>query len=1374
MIDIFTLQQVCRRLSLFIVVCLFSFVASGQFSFDHLSVTNGLSQSTVLSICKDSRGYLWFGTRDGLNRYDGRSFKIYRSDPEDVSTISAEDYISSIVEDKKKQLWIGTQNGLNRYIPETDSFERIIYNQKDPNSISDKIILAMLADQKGRIWFGTNLGLSMLESPNSRKFKRFFKANGLAGNSIYALAEDSKGNIWVGSSEGLTRISKKDKQYVFKTFVNRASDPGSISGNSIKSIAEDQQGRIWVGTETEGLNLFQPETENFIHFKHSPLSLNGISNNFLRKIMIAKNGAIWIATMNGLNILDPKTLRFTSYVHDADNRKSLSDNSIKDIFEDDQGSIWVGSMFGGINVAHRNTIPFTVYKYNKYKNSISSDIISVIAGDSEGNLWIGTEGQGLNYYNFKTNQFTQYSSDPRDPGSLGSNTIKAIYKDRKGRIWIGLFQGGLELFLPESGKFKHYRPRPGQPNALSYGYVSSISETDQGILLIGTSSKGLNFFDPEREIFKVINDLPKEGLQLTSSYIRFAYQDSKRNLWVGTPRGLNLLKAGENRFQYFFKSLKHADSLHANQISCIREDSKGNIWIGSMRGGLSLYQPKKQSFVTYTKIDGLASDNIIDLLDDNEGNLWISSDRGLTKFDLLKKTFKNYNVTDGLPANEFNVNSAYKDKDGRLYFGSYNGLVAFTPRDIKENTVVPNVVFSGLKLFNKPVGINGPDHLLKEDISFSKEITFSASQNIFTIEFLALNYIQPQRNRYAYQLEGFEKDWNYVSIPTATYTNLPAGKYRFLVKASNNDGLWSSIPASIEIRILPPLWRTWWAYTLYVMAISAALYYVLRFTRKQQQLKSELYYEHLNSQRQEELYQMKLDFFTRISHEIRTPLTLIFAPLEKLIRETKENTAVSIPLQHVKKNADRLLRLMSELLDFRKIETGNVKLQVSENELVGFCRQIYTSYENLAELKRIDYQFSCRQDTIPVYFDPAQLEKVFYNILSNAFKYTPDGGKITFLVIKDDDLVKVIIEDNGIGIPADVLDKIFNNFYQVKWSGSSHEGWGIGLALVKNIVELHKGQVSVFSEEAGEKEYGSTSLSVALHLGNAHFTTEELVSDTLQHALKETVVLPEGQIGPVPNSEASEKKQSILVVEDNDELRGFIVQSLWTNYHVLEAVNGIEGCEQALNHLPDLIISDVSMPEMNGFDFCSNIKQDENTSHIPVIMLTAMATTSQQIDGLEAGADVYMTKPFSLQILELHIRNLLRGREELRQKYVKQIMLTPRKLELVSPDEKFLNKLMALIESKMEDPDFNVSTLVDQIGMSQTVLYKKIKALTGLSITDFIKSQRLKRAAQLLKENQLSISEVAYSVGFNDRKYFSKEFRKQFGVAPSEYHQKTD
>jgi len=1364
---------------LFTIVFSCFFLSSfAQLSFDHLSVTNGLSQSTVLSIWKDSRGYMWFGTRDCLNRYDGRGVKIYHTDPDDPSTISSEDYIYALLEDKKQNLWIGTQNGLNRYIPEQDAFERIPYNQKDPNSISDKIILSIFSDSKGKVWFGTNLGLSMLENPASRKFKRFFQKDGLAGNSVYAVFEDSKGNIWVGTTEGLTRMTLKNGRYAFTTFRNNPADPKSISGNLIRAIAEDKQGRIWIGTEADGLNLFIPESASFIRFKYNPANTQGLSNNIVRKITVSKKGDLWIATMNGLNILDPNTLRFTDFKHDSDNRKSLSDNSIKDIYEDDQGSVWVGTNFGGVNVTHSNTIPFTVYKYNKYRNSISSDIISVIEGDEKGNLWIGTEGHGLNYFNTKTGQFKKYVNDARDPGSLGSNTIKAIFRDSKNRIWIGLFQGGLELFNPNTDKFKHYQPDPLNPKALSFGYVSSIAEDDKGRLLVGTSSKGLNIFDPQLESFSVISDLPtSSGLRLSSSYIRFAYTDSKKNLWVGTPKGLNLLRYQSRQFKFFFKS-SNKDSLKSGQVNCIREDQKGNIWVGSLRGGLSLYHPKTNSFTTFTKADGLASDNIIDILVDNDGNLWLSTDRGLTKFDVKRKTFKNYNIADGLPANEFNFNSAYKDKDGKLYFGSYNGLVTFVPRDIKENANIPKIVFSGLKLFNKPVAINGPDHLLKEDISFTREITFSAGQNIFTIDFLALSYIQPQRNKYAYKLEGFEKDWNYVNIPSATYTNLPSGKYKFLVKGSNNDGLWNEVPASLEIHILPPLWRTWWAYLLYFIAGAGLLHFVLRFTRKQQRLESKLYYEHLNSERQQELYQMKLDFFTRISHEIRTPLTLIFAPLEKLIKLTRENDTVNHQLLGIKRNTDRLLRLISELLDFRKIESGNAKLQVSEHDLVAFCRDIYNAYESLAGIKNIDYSFSSTVPEMKVYFDLSQMEKVFYNILSNAFKYTPDGGKISFSIAEESEKIKVVISDTGIGIPAEVQDKIFTNFYQVKSGTTTAEGWGIGLALVKNIVDLHKGDISVSSVPAISGKYGETSLTVTLLQGKTHFTAEEMLNADM--VAKSASDSPVGTVGghkeeqsDVPAVSAG-KKYTALVVEDNDELRGFIVESLQSGYHVLQGVNGLQGWELAIEHVPDIIISDVTMPELNGLELCSRLKKEERTNHIPVIMLTAMASQLHHVDGLEAGADVYITKPFSIQVLELSIRNLLQGREVLKQKYIRQIMLTPRKLEMESPDEKFLNKLMLLIEEKMEDPDFNVGSLVEEIGMSQTVLYKKIKALTGLSITDFIKSQRLKRAEQLLSENKLNIAEVAYSVGFNDRKYFSKEFRKQFGVAPSDYHQKTD
>lgn len=1362
--------KLIKLILLNIMPVFFFSAACGQLQFDHLSVSNGLSQSTVLAICKDSRGYMWFGTRDRLNRYDGRNIISYKSDVNDHTTISSEDYIYAVSEDKSKNLWIGTQNGLNRYIPEKDAFERIVHDPENANSICNNIVLSIFPDSKGRVWFATNYGLSMLEDAASRKFKNFTKTDGLAGNSVYAVFEDQQGQVWVGTTEGLSVLTNTNGKYAIKSYYHVKTNPASIASNSIKAIAQDQQGRIWIGTEADGLDLFNPGKNSFTHFKYNPSNKQGISNNLIRRILLRKNGQLWVATMNGLNVLNPNTLQFTVYTHDPDDRKSLSDNSIKEIYEDDLGSVWLGTMFGGVNVTHDNTKPFTVFRYNKYKNSISSNLISVIEADASGNLWIGTEGQGLNYYNVKTGTFKQYVADINNPNSLASNTIKAIFKDSKNNIWIGLYQGGLEHYISSTDNFKHYDYNPNAPNSISYGYVSSIAEDDHGRLLVGTSSKGLNIFDPKTEKFTLINDHPGKGIKLSSNYIRFAYMDTKKSLWVGTPRGLNLLRNGAKQFIVFDKGR----GLKSNLMTCIKEDHSGNIWVGTTRGGISKYQAKSNSFITYTTSDGLASNNIIDMLEDNDGNLWISTDRGLTKFEVSKSAFENYNTADGLPANEFNTNSAYKDKNGKLYFGSYDGLVSFIPQNIKRNEVIPRLIFIGLKLFNKQVAIGGSDGLLKKDINFTRKITFSSAQNIFTIDFLALSYIQSQRNKYAYKLEGFEKDWNYVNTPSATYTNLPAGKYTFMVKGSNNDGVWNNAPKTIEIVILPPFWKTWWAYLLYFILFFGSLYFVLRFTLRQQQLKSELHYEHLNHERQQQLYEHKLEFFTRISHEIRTPLTLIFAPLEKLMKLTRENTSVYQQLQGIRKNTDRLLRLVSELLDFRKLDTGNTKLQVSENELIGFCHSIFENYRDPANIKNIKYHFESQVNALYAFYDVNQLEKVFYNILSNAFKYTPVGGTILFSIEELANQVKVVITDTGIGIPADVKEKIFDTFYQVKSPNTNNEGWGIGLALVKGIIDLHGGEIGVDSLLAANGKPGKTSITVLLPLGHAHFNPDVMMN---QGVITETVadhstaapLLPETSniISPV------EKKYTIQVIEDNNELRGFIIQSLQDSYHILESANGLEGLEKALEQVPDVIVSDVTMPGLNGFELCLKLKAEERTNHIPIILLTAMASHLKQIDGFEAGADAYITKPFSIQVLELNIRNLLKGREYLKEKYLREIMLTPRKLDVDSPDVKFLDKLMSITEKHMENPEFNVSGLVENIGMSQTILYKKIKALTGLSITDFIKMQRLKRAAQLLSESNFNIAEAAWAVGFNDRKYFSKEFRKQFGFAPSDYQKKT-
>lgn len=1314
---------------------------------------------------------MWFGTRDCLNRYDGKKIKVYQNNQDDPTSISSDDYIYVIAEDLEEKLWIGTQKGLNYYSPQKESFEQIYHVDGDQSSISGNAVLSVCVAKNGKLWFGTNTGLSMLENAKSRKFTNFYNSDGLAGNEVYSVFEDSKGNIWVGTTNGLSLIKPANgkKGYQIRNFFYNVANPSSLSGNAIKTIAEDKKGRIWIGTEKNGLNLFHPESNSFSRIMRDPFSVNSLSNDFIRKIEVAEDGKLWVATMSGLNIYDTETRTFEIYKHDSENRKSLSDNSIKDIYIDENGSVWIGTNFGGVNVTHKNTVPFTVYKHSKYRNSISSDIISVIAADDQDHLLIGTEGYGLNYLNTQTGVFKHFKNNPSNPSSIGSNTVKAIFKDNSNNIWIGLYEGGLELFNPTTGTFKHYQPNSKNPRSISYGYISCITQDKEGKLWIGTSSKGLNLFHPETQDFTQITSTSK-GLRVNSDYIRTLLGDSKGNLWVGTATGLNVLKKGKKQFEQFDAN-EHG--LKSSYINCIKEDRSRQIWIGAHRGGLSRYIPEENKFISYTVANGLASDNVVGIEQDDEGNIWVSTDKGLSKFDLKQQNFKNYYVSDGLPTNEFSYNAAFKANDGMLYFGSYNGLVAFKPQAISVNKLAPKIVFSDLRLFNKPVEVGGKDDLLTKDISFTDEITFEADQNIFTIDFVALNYIKPERNKYAYKLDGFEEDWNEVAIPSATYTNLPAGTYHLLVKGSNNDGVWNDTPAKLTIRILPPLWKTWWAYSLYAILFGVILYYVNRFLRRQERLETELYYEHINNERQQELYQNKLDFFTRISHEIRTPLTLIFAPLEKLIHITKSSSSLNMQLQNIKGNTDRLLRLISELLDFRKIETGNLQLQVVKTEIISFCEHIYNAYSGQAALNEITFNFEHQDQELYLYIDQSQLEKVLFNLLSNAFKYTPKNGSVTLKVVNQDETVEISLIDNGIGIPYEHQENIFTNFYQVKDAKHSPTGWGIGLALAKNIVDLHKGAITLTSKPSSEGSDGYTEFKVALLKGSSHFKPEDMApSGSLKpssgldlNSLSEMEVSLDIETETV----APANQQTILVVEDNEELREFIMQSLQGRYKVVGCVNGAEGLAYAVENIPDMIISDVTMPVMDGYEFCAKIKQEERTNHIPIIMLTAMASHVHQVDGLEAGADLYITKPFSLQILELSIKNILSAKEALRSKFSRQVMLMPRSIEIQSPEENFLNKLMEIVEEKLEDPDFNVSVLVSEIGMSQTVLYKKIKALTDLSINDFIKSIRLKRAAQLLQNGKLNVSEVAYSVGFNDRKYFSKEFKKQFGKAPSEY-----
>jgi ligand-binding sensor domain-containing protein/signal transduction histidine kinase/AraC-like DNA-binding protein/ActR/RegA family two-component response regulator len=1295
-------------------------------AFNHFNVESGLSQNSVLTIVQDRNGFMWFGTRHGLNRFDGRNFRIFLNDNADSTSIS-NNYVHSSLCDSRGDLWVGTSYGLNRYDGKSGRFRRTIANPA--NGLRSSVIYCLYEDKQRRFWVGTGNGLHLRTGPN--RYVPFLAAGpGKAGNEVRAVREDRRGYLWAATSSGLFRLRKVPGGYRYKKY--------PLKDTFVTCLLEDQQGTLWAGTKYGGVSRYDAASDSFRPFPEPLLSPN------VRSLMADRSGKIWMATLEGISIFDPSRNLLSHYRHEPENRKSLAQNSAYSLFQDTNGSIWIGTYYGGVDIVYSSTTPFLAYQNQKAATSLSQDVISSISGDPDGHLWIGTEGGGINFFDPQTGTFRNRQSQPGNPSGLASNLVKAVFRDGSGQWWVGMHLGGLQR--KEGDRFVSYRHRPGDRSSLSSDNVIAVGEDGLGRLWAGTDRDGVNIL--EKNGFRHGGD----SLRITSAGIRTFFRDSRRRFWIGTGNGLNRLSADGRQLTWFTPGGNNR--LPSGEVNCIQEDARGTIWVGMTGGGFCRLNPDDSTFTAYNEKDGLAHNNVQGILYDDQGYLWISTDNGLSRFDPVRKTFKNYTTSDGLPGNEFSPSAAYRAPSGELYFGGYHGLVRFDPRQIVSNDYVPPLVFTGLRLFNKPVEIGDATGLLSEDLGRVKELTFSHGQSIFTIDFALLNYIKSGKNRYAYRLVGLETDWNQVRIPSATYMNLPPGDYTFEVRAGNNDGVWTTEPIRLPIRVLPPFWATWWAYGLYALTLAGIAFLIIRF-----------FWLRESFRRNYELHQLKLNFFTNISHEIRTHLTLIIGPVEKLLLTAREEPALHRQLTYVQTNTDRLLKLVSELMDFRKVESRNLTLKVSENDLVAFIREIFSQFQEQAENRNIQTDFLAEVDQLPLYFDREQIEKIIYNLLTNAFKFTPDGGVISILIQANPTAAEIRFVNTGRGITQENLRKLFTNFFQVQDYGFQNTGYGIGLALSKSIAELHRGNLTAESDLPDGPRAGRTCFTLTLLQGMAHFDKAQFVQDPVYAP----AALP-SPAGPAPEPQADASgKPTLLLVEDNPEMQTFIQESLAGRYHLVIAGNGIEGWETAVSQIPDVIISDVMMPEMDGLTLCRQLKDDPRTSHIPVILLTAKAALPHQIDGLETGADAYLTKPFSVQVLELNVRNLLRLRHRMQEKFAKQVLLEPKKAVVETPDGHFLEKMTDIIEAHLEDTAFGVAMLCVKMGMSAPVLYRKVKALTGLSVNDLIKSIRLKKAAQLLRQNQYAVFEVAYTVGFEDRKYFSKEFKKMYGQTPKEY-----
>ncbi|OQP66538.1 hypothetical protein A3860_13730 [Niastella vici] len=1320
--------------------------------FNQLGVENGLTSSSVLSIAQDATGFIWFGTQIGLNRYDGTRFRVYRYNSKDSNSIS-HDNITSLFCDSRRTLWVGTLAGLNRYDPKKDVFERVWINGKRQGNI-----FCIFEDHGGNIWVGSSIGLYLLTDRKKNNFQSFYSTstgNGLAGNIVRSIAEDQQHNLWIGTDNGLTIMKNVNGWYQMETLRHEPGKAGCINANYITTIAEDSLHRMWIGTQNDGVNLYDAATRTFSSFYRSGKTAQGLINNSIRKITIAGNGKIWVGTQEGLSIIDPDTRSISSYQHDALDKRSLSQNSVYSLFEDNNGSMWIGTYFGGANSVYAYRTSFNILQSNGSPSGLSNNVVSSIVEDSQHNLWIGTEGGGVNYFNRQSGVFTIYKNKLGDKASLGSNLVKIVYLDKAGNPWVGTHGGGLNVFDRNTKTFTRYLYKENDPATL-ISEISSVLEDSKGRLWVA-SHTGIQVFRKNNttlEPMDAVNAIQFPGLVANS-----LYEDHFNNIWIGTANGLYLASGNNARVM---------DAALA--VNCILDDGKGNIWFGLASGGLASYNSRDKQITRFTASGELLNVNIFGLLVDDREKFWLSTNKGLIKFDPVQNTVQTYTTRDGLAGNEFNYNSYLKNSKGEFYFGGLNGITSFFPDKIETNKHAAKLVFTGLKLFNENIEIAGSDKLIKENIEFVKKIEFKHRQNVFTIEFALLNFIKSSKNRYAYKLEGFDRGWNETGTPSAVYTNLSPGNYTFWVKGANNDGIWSK-PISIEIKILPPFWLTWPAYCIYTILLVIVLFFITRFFYLRALLKKE-----------DELHQLKLNFFTNISHEIRTHLTLVITPVDQLLHRKKKDKFEQQQLTQVKANANRLLKLVSELMDFRKAETQHLKLHIGRYDLIPFLQEIYISFRELSLARDIKISFIHDAENIPLYFDREQLEKVFFNLLTNAFKFTPPGGQIILHTEMHKRTVSISVKDNGRGIAPQYLDKLFTNFFQVADHGMQNTGYGIGLALSKHIVELHKGKIEVESEPAANGGEGKTIFTVTLLQGNAHFEGMNYLLPVTEEA--KPVMQTEEMPVTVPVAieqceEAGNKKNTILIAEDNPELSALIQQAFISQYYVLVCENGLQGWITATEQLPDLIISDVMMPEMDGFELCEKLKKDERTSHIPVILLTAKSTQSDQVTGLETGADVYITKPFSTKVLELNVRNLLASREKLRRKFSRHILeenqaegplvKTAGDSIVNTVDKEFLEKIALIIEEHIDDPEFGVELLSKKVAMSIPILYKKIKAVTGMSVNEFVKFIRLKKAAMLLQQGNQTVNEIAFAVGFYDRRHFSREFKKQYGKIPSEY-----
>lgn len=1327
--------QLMRYFFIFLCAILFCESTISQptpYYFKHYNINSRLSQNTVMNIFQDSKGFIWIGTKNGLNRFDGHNFKIYQrgDSPNDLKN----SMIYSIAEDQDKNLWIATDKGISLYNPFTESFSGFDAKTEDNKGIGITVN-KIRVDKQNRIWILSGPDLFLYHSKEGKLVRLNDKFSTYAHSNPSALYVDDNGLAYIG--------------FPGKGVFSYQAETGQISfigqnGNTPTIISDYKKNYLLLGTMNKGLYLIDKATGES---KKLLIDESKDSNVYVRDIEQISESEYWIGTESGIYIL--KNGITQHLVHEEFNSQSLSDNAIYSIFKDKEGGIWIGSYFGGVDYIPTHYSYFKNFHPIAYKNSVSGYRVREFVSDKQGNLWIATEDNGLNYYHTSDGTFTHISPDSK-PLNISFSNIQCLNLSHD-KLWVGTFSKGIDVLDLTTGQRKHYE-KTDKANPIVNNDIFAIYTDKSNTTWIGSSS-GVSTYVPEIDGFRIFD-------KISAAFISDILEDKNGYIWFTTyNKGVIRYNPRNEEIKDFRYDANNPNTLCFDRITCVFEDSKQRLWFASEDGGFCRYNENDETFTRITTRQGLPSNVIYKILEDNDKKFWLSTNNGLASFNPETMTVEAlYNLPNGLQSKQFNYNSGIKTPDGTLYFGSINGFVAFNPRNFRDNNNEYSVVLTEFYVFNQEARVDSTNQILDQAAPYAKAIRLNYDQATFSLSFSALNYSTEGNGKYAYQLEGVDQQWNYIdNITRISYNSIPPGKYTFRIKYSKDGHEWSDTDTQVRINIIPPLWQTTWAYALYAIILAGIFFIAIRYYTKKKRKQVEEKLAHQEQMKKEEIYTAKIDFFTNIAHEIRTPITLIKAPLDYILNSKPDEREIKENLITMERNTDRLLVLVNQLLDFRKIESKAFTLSLKVRNINTLVTNTYHRFVPTAKQKHLEMTLDCPSNIIRASVDEEAITKVCSNLFNNAIKYASTYIKVILTENKELHYFQITVKNDGNPIPVDLRQSIFEAFFQIKDANQpAQPGSGIGLTLATSLVQLHNGKLYL-DEKADDTSF---VIQIPTNIPSDAQPIDDDASDRENEAEDDSILLSESPTAT---------KETLLIVEDNEELQAFLNTQLSKYYKVLIASNGVEAMETLKNELVNLIVSDVMMPIMDGLELCKYIKSNIEICHIPIILLTAKTTLNNKIEGLKNGADAYIEKPFSMPHLLVQINNLLESRMRLRQNFTNSPYIATNIMAQNKADEDFLNKLTERVRQNLDDDTFNIDNLASEMNMSRTSLHRKIKGITELTPGDFIRIIRLKRAAELLLEGEYRINEICMLVGIHSLSYFSKSFQKQFGVLPKDF-----